>query len=127
MGILECYHPMGLNMKNVALAVLFFRLREMLAKYEPFMRVVKDEEGYYRLYTPTRRPFMGICVQRKHVGIYVMPIFEDPALVGALFEKQIGKGTFGFSRDDDPLLAEVPAFIERCFQHCIDNNQVPME
>ncbi|MBT4066403.1 MAG: hypothetical protein HOE76_04215 [Euryarchaeota archaeon] len=114
-------------MKNVALAVLFFRLRDMLAKYEPFMRVVKDEEGYYRLYTPTRRPFIGICVQRKHIGIYVMPIFEDSTLIGKLAEKQIGKGTFGFSRDDDPLLLEVPAFMERCFQHCIDSNQVPME
>ena len=67
-------------MKNAELAVLFFKLKDMLAKYESFLRVVKDEEGYYRLYTPTRRPFMGICVQRKHVGVYVMPIFENANL-----------------------------------------------
>jgi len=114
-------------MKNAALVVLFFRLRDMLAKYEPFMRVVKDEDGYYRLYTPTRRPFMGICVQRKHVGIYVMPIINNPLLIGPLKIRKIGKGTIGFSRDVDPLISEVPAFIERCFQHCIDTEQVPME
>ncbi len=56
----------------------------MLVKYEPFLRVVKDEDGYYRLYTPTSRPFMGICVQRKHVGVYVMPIFENNSLIGDL-------------------------------------------
>ena len=114
-------------MKNAELAVLFFRLRDMLSKYESFLRIVKDEDGYYRLYTPTRRPFMGICVQRKHVGVYVMPICENEFLVGELSEKQIGKGTLGFTRDDDPFLEKMPSFIERCFQHCIDTNQVPMD
>jgi len=114
-------------MKNTELAVLFFRLKEMLVKYEPFLRVVKDEDGYYRLYTPTSRPFMGICVQRKHVGVYVMPIFENSSLIGDLSQRRIGKGTLGFNRDDDPLIDSMPSFIERCFQHCIDTNQVPME
>tara|TARA_B100001758_G_C17953277_1_gene374490 strand:- start:28 stop:372 length:345 start_codon:yes stop_codon:yes gene_type:complete len=114
-------------MKNTELAVLFFRLKDMLVKYEPFLRVVKDEDGYYRLYTPTSRPFMGICVQRKHVGVYVMPIFENNSLIGDLSQRRIGKGTLGFSRDDDPLIYSMPSFIERCFQHCIDTNQVPME
>ena len=127
MGSFECWHTMGLEMKNADLAVLFFRLRDMLSRYESFMRIVVDEEGYYRLYTLTRRPFMGICVQRRHVGIYVMPITDNPLLIGPLKSKRIGKGTIGFSRDDDPLIDEVPAFIERCFQHCIDTDQVPMD
>ena len=56
-----------------------------------------------------------------------MPCFEDRSLLGPLEEKLVGKGTLGFKRDDDPLLAEVPAFMERCFQHCVHNQQVPME
>ena len=114
-------------MKNIKFVVLFFILRDMLAKYEPFMKVVKDEEGYYRLYTRTKRPFLAICVQSKHVGIYCMPCFEDRSLLGPLEEKLVGKGTLGFKRDDDPLLAEVPAFMERCFQHCVHNQQVQLE
>ena len=113
-------------MKNADLAVLFFRLRDMLSEYEPFLRIVKDEDGYYRLYTPTLRPFMGICVQRRHVGIYVMPIYENPSLIGNLKSKLIGKATLSFVQDNDPLIDEFPAFIQRCFQYCIDTNQVPM-
>lgn len=97
-------------MKNVKFAVLFFRLRDMLKVYEPFMRIIKDEEGYYRLYTPTRRPFIAVCVQSKHVGLYCMPPFENPALFGPLKNNLIGKGTIGFKGDDDPLIEEVPAF-----------------
>ncbi|MDP6870275.1 MAG: hypothetical protein QGI21_05840 [Candidatus Poseidoniaceae archaeon] len=114
-------------MKNVGLAVLFFKLREMLEIYASNMRVTINEEGYYRLYTPTNRPFMAICVQRKHVGIYVMPLCEDQNLIGNLEPKRIGKGTLGFVSDEDPLLVEVPSFIERCYQHCIHYGQVPME
>ena len=65
-------------MKNVDHAVLFFKLREILAKHEPFLKVIVDDEGYYRLFTPTNRPFIGIKVQKKHVGIYVLPVYYNP-------------------------------------------------
>ena len=40
-------------------------LEQMLQKYEPFMGVTIDEEGYYRLYTPTRRPFIAVAIQKN--------------------------------------------------------------
>ena len=98
----------------------------MLQKYEPFMRVTIDEHGYYRLYTPTRRPFIAVAIQKKHVGIYSMPLYEVPHLAGALGNLRIGKSCIGFRTEDDPLLVEVPAYFERCFQHCLINDQVPM-
>jgi len=91
------------------------------------MRVTIDEDGYYRLYTPTRRPFIAVVIQKKHVGIYSMPLYEVPHLAGVLGERRIGKSCIGFCTDDDPLLAEVPAYFERCFHHCVIDDQVPMQ
>jgi hypothetical protein len=113
--------------KNADHAVLFFKLRDMLKKFEGFMVVTINEEGYYRLYTPSRRPFMAIAVQKKHVGVYSMTLYEKPEIVQRLAPRRIGKSCLGFSSDEDPLLDEVPAFIERCFQHCVHSGQVPMK
>ena len=114
-------------MKNAEYAVLFFILRDMLKKYEKFMVITKNEEGYYRLYTTNMRPFMAIAVQKKHVGVYSMTAYVLPEIVGILSPRRIGKSCLGFISDVDPLLAEVPYFIERCFQHCVDTGQVPMK
>ena len=90
------------------------------------MGVTIDEEGYYRLYTPNRRPFIAVAIQKKHVGIYSMPLFDNPSLIGKLSECIIAKTCIGFRTDDVPLLGEVPAYFQRCFQHCVFNDQVPM-
>ena len=113
-------------MKNPDLLPLWQRLKQMLQKYEPFMRVTIDEHGYYRLYTLTRRPFIAVAIQKKHVGIYSMSLYDSSHLDGVLGERRIGKSCIGFRTDDDPLLVEVPAYFERCFQHCVTNEQVPM-
>ena len=113
-------------MKNVDLAVLFFKLREILAKHEPFLKVIVDDEGYYRLFTPTNRPFIGIKVQKKHVGIYVLPVYYNPELIGNMASRQVGKCTFAFKHDNDEMIKHLPDFFERCFFHSVETNQIPM-
>ena len=126
MVILECYHALAQYMKNADYTVLFFKLREILAKYEPFMKVKCDDDGYYRLFTPTNRPFIGIKVQRKHVGIYVLPVYYNPGLIGNMSKRQVGKCTLGFTSDEDEMIEHLPEFFERCFLHCVETNQIPM-
>jgi hypothetical protein len=55
-----------------------------------------------------------------------MPIFDNLSLIGKLSERIIGKTRIGFRTDYDPLLGEIPAYFQRCFQHCVFNDQVPM-
>tara|TARA_B000000565_G_scaffold202996_1_gene156569 strand:+ start:267 stop:653 length:387 start_codon:yes stop_codon:yes gene_type:complete len=126
MVTLECYYLMEGDMKNVDHAVLFFKLREILAKHEPFLKVIVDDEGYYRLFTPTNRPFIGIKVQKKHVGIYVLPVYYNPELIGNMSSRQVGKCTFAFKHDNDEMIEHLPDFFERCFFHCVETNQIPM-
>jgi len=125
MDALECCFPLGLQVKNTALAFLWDQLRTMLAEYESAMVVTIDEPGYYRLYTPTKRPFMAVAIQKKHVGIYCMPLYEDNSLAGTLLPLKHGKGVIRFKSEHDPLLSEVPAFMKRCFERCITSWQLP--
>ena len=84
-------------MKNPELAVLWARLTEGLTKFAPLLVMVKDEPGYHRYETPKRpptdglkslpqRPFAATVVQKKHVGLYMMTLYEDPAIMNDMPE-----------------------------------------
>ena len=99
----------------------------MLRNYEPMMKVIIDDPGYYRLYLPINKPFIAVAVQKKHVGIYCWPVFRDRSLLGPLSNSLVGKGTIGISDEDDPMIDEVPSLFERCFEYCLENGMIDLE
>jgi len=81
------------------------------------MLKVKDEDGYHRLRTPSGRPFSAVAVQKTHVGLYMIALYEDSTLAGPLEGARIGKSCLGFRDENDSLLGEIPAYLERCLEH----------
>ena len=51
-------------------------------------------------------------MQRKHVGIYVLPVYYNPSLIGNMSKRQVGKCTFGFKSDDDEMIKHLPDFLK---------------
>ena len=88
------------------------------------MVIVKDEPGYYRLATRTGRPFISLVVQKKHVGIYSMPLYEDSSLAGELEYARIGKSCLGFTDEVEPKLEMVKDYFQRCFMHNVYNGVI---
>ena len=88
------------------------------------MLKVKDEDGYHRLRTLSGRPFSAVVVQKKHVGLYAIALYEDPALAGPLEAALIGKSCMGFRDENDPLLCEIPAYLERCLEYHVSTGEI---
>ena len=85
---------------------------------------VKDEDGYHRLRTPSGRPFSAVAVQKKHVGLYMMALYEDSKLAGPLEVARIGKTCMGFRDEKDSILDEIPAYLERCLEHHVSRGEM---
>ena len=111
-------------MKNPELAALWSSLRTLLEKYEADMVIVKDEPGYYSLATSTGRSFISLVVQKKHVGIYSMPLYEDPSLAGELEYARIGKSCLGFTDESEPKMTMITDYFQRCFMHYVYNGVI---
>jgi hypothetical protein len=110
--------------KNPELVPLWSSLRTLLEKFEADMVIVKDEPGYYSLATSTGRPFVSLVVQKKHVGIYSMPLYEDPSLAGELEYARIGKSCLGFTAEGEAKLGVVRDYFQRCFMHYVYNGVI---
>ncbi|RZD45672.1 MAG: hypothetical protein CXT69_01740 [Methanobacteriota archaeon] len=125
--------PLGIIVKNPELAVLWFRLTEPLTKLAPLLIMVKDEPGYHRYETPRRsginglrtlpqRPFAATVVQKKHVGLYMMSLYEDPSIMNnmpqILHKRWKGKASLKFTDEDDPALEYVHLLFEAAVKSC---------
>jgi hypothetical protein len=89
--------------KNPELLPLWQCLKQMLQKYEPFMRMNIDAGVILSSLHTNSKIIHRSRYSKKHVGIYSMPLFENPSLIGKLSERIIGKKFIGFRTDDDPL------------------------
>ena len=66
------------------------------------MSIKKDEIGYYRLETPSKKPFIATCVQKKHVGLYSVVMYRHPQVIPKELEDlRIGKSCMGFVDFDE--------------------------
>jgi hypothetical protein len=111
-------------MKNPALAYLWQHIVVLCKPYEKIMLKVKDEGGYHRLRTPSGRPFSAVAVQKKHVGLYMMALCDDSTLAGQLEAARIGKSCLSFRDENNPLLGEIPAYLERCLDHHVSRGEM---
>ena len=109
---------------NIDLLPVWHRLTEYCKKYEPFMRIKRDDIGYYRLETNSKKPFIATCVQKKHVGVYSVVMYRQPHLIPKELEQfRIGKSCIGFLKIEDEI-KHVPKLIENIFDYYAQNEGI---
>ena len=102
-------------MKNPELAPLWATIQEMVAKHEPQMQIDRDEPGDYSLIRMNRRPFARTKIQKKHVGLYLMPLHENHDLFESLnagLKSRLNGKCLRFKDEDDPVMASIPALLQ---------------
>ena len=114
----------GATVKNPELLPLWSSIRALLVGYEAEMLVVRDEPGYFSLKTETGRPFVSLVIQKKHVGLYSMPLYENDSLAEELESARIGKSCLGFVEEDDVMLDLIESFLQRSFMHYVYNGLI---
>ena len=101
-------------MKNDAFLFLWARLAGVVRGCSAGLSVIVDEPGHLRIEARSGRPFVNVRIQRSHVGIYLLPMYYHPEVLGPLTERRSGKGTLRFDEEGDPLIDELAGLIERC-------------
>ncbi len=101
--------------KNPELAPLWATIQEMVAKHEPQMQIDRDEPGDYSLIRMNGRPFARTKIQKKHVGLYLMPLHENHDLFESLnagLKSRLNGKCLRFKDEDDPVMASIPALLQ---------------
>ena len=97
-------------------APVFARLRDILAEYEPMLKLVHDRPDNYYLDTYTigsnKRSifFGGVRIFKGYVSYYLMPVYSPEIQQGmspALKKRMQGKACFNFTSVDDALFDEL--------------------
>jgi hypothetical protein len=101
--------------KNPELAPLWVIIREMIAEHEHQMQIKLDEPGDYSLIRMNGRPFARTKVQKKHVGLYLMPLHENQDLFESLnsgLKSRLNGKCLRFKDEDDPVMDSIPALLQ---------------
>jgi hypothetical protein len=100
-------------MKNDAFLFLWAKLARIVRGCSTGLSVIVDEPGHLRIESRSGRPFVNVRIQRNHVGVYLLPMYYHPEVLGPLSERKSGKGTLRFYEEEDPLIDELSGLIER--------------
>ena len=87
----------------------------MVAVHEPQMQIERDEPGDYSLIRMNGRPFARTKVQKKHVGLYLMPLHENQDLFDSLnagLKSRLNGKCFRFKDEDDLVIDSIPVLLQ---------------
>ena len=105
-------------------ALVFARLRKILAAHAARLVVVHDQPDHYclnttRVHPKNQQPLMFAAVRtgKNYVSFHLMPVYCAPALQAsispALKKRMQGKACFNFTAIDEPLFAELAGLTAR--------------
>jgi len=101
--------------KNDSFLFLWARLAKIVQGSTEELEVVVNEPGDLRVVTSSGRSFVSVRVQRKHVGVYLLPLYYHPeVLPQSLSGRKSGKGTLRFRDERDASIDDLPKLIENC-------------
>lgn len=106
---------------NAGFARVFAELRDILAAYEPKLKVVHDTPDHYYLDTytigPNKHPitFAFLRVMKNYVSYYFMPVHAGHLreMSPALKKRMQGKACFNFTEVDPALFKELKALTKQ--------------
>ena len=102
-------------MKNDRLIFLWSELAEVVRINCSTLNLVCDEPGDLRIETMHGRPFVTVRIQKKHVGLYVLPLYyHSDILPLALQPHKSGKSTLKFKEGQKVLETEIEQLLHRC-------------
>jgi hypothetical protein len=105
-------------------ALIFQRLRSILAKYEPSLAVKHDTPTYY--YLNSKKPqkgkeffFGAASIKKSYVSFYLFALYTHPELQkkisASLKKRHQGKSCFNFTDPDEALFKELAALTKEGF------------
>lgn len=102
-------------MKNESLLFLWDTLSTVVKDRSKGLEIAIDEPGDLFVKTGKGRPFARVRIQKKHVGVYLLPMYYYPeVLPQKLSKKKSGKGTLKFHPDNEDFHADLSCLIENC-------------
>jgi len=77
--------------------------------------IVVDEPGDLFIETQNGRPFVRVRIQRKHVGVYLLPMYYYPEVLPQnLSKKKSGKSTLKFKTENEVISEDLSRLLENC-------------
>ena len=94
---------------------LWTQIAEIVQEYSRDLLIITNVSGDLRIETKDGRPFVRVRVQRKHVGVYLLPLYYHRRILpSSLKQYYSGKGTLRFIDVDENILSEFRELMERC-------------
>jgi hypothetical protein len=102
-------------MKNDSLLFLWAELAEIVKRQCSTLHLVCDEPGDVRIETMQGRPFVTVRIQKKHVGLYLLPLYYHPHVLPRILQPhKSGKSTLKFNKGQTLLFVEIEQLLQRC-------------
>ena len=74
-----------------------------------------DEPGDFRVETKAGRPFVSVRIQKRHVGLYLLPLYYHPDVLPYSLKKfKSGKSVLRFKDEEQLQPDELRTLIENC-------------
>lgn len=101
--------------KNEGLLFVWAEIQSLLRPLCATLVETVDEPGDWAVDTPSGRPFLKLRIQKRHVGLYLLPLYYRPgAMEPGLRHALHGKTTFRFNRQSALPLGALERQIEAC-------------
>ena len=102
-------------MKNDSFLFLWDKLSTIVKDCSKSLEIAIDEPGDLFVKTGKCRPFARVKIQKKHVGIYLLPMYYYPEVLPQnLSKKKSGKATLKFQHEDEDISTDLSCLIENC-------------
>jgi len=103
------------NVKNESFLFLWGKLSSIVKDCTKELQIAIDEPGDLFVKTGKGRPFARVRIQKKHVGVYLLPMYYHPeVLPHNLLKKKSGRGTLKFQLEDEDINEDLNRLIENC-------------
>ena len=103
------------NVKNDSFLFLWDKLSTIVKDCSEGLEIAIDEPGDLFVKTVKGRPFARVRIQKKHVGIYLLPMYYYPeVLPHNLLKKKSGKGTLKFQHEGEDISTDLSSLIRNC-------------
>ena len=102
-------------MKNDALIFLWHNLSSLIRGLTEELVIAIDEPGDFRVETKAGRPFVSVRIQKRHVGLYLLPLYYHPDVLPYSLKKfKSGKSVLRFKDEEQLQPDELRTLIENC-------------
>ena len=103
------------SVKNDSYLFLWDKISTIVKDRSKGLEIAIDEPGDLFIKTGKGRPFARVRIQKKHVGVYLLPMYYYPeVLPHNLSKKKSGKGTLKFQHEDEDNSTDLSCLIENC-------------